>query len=210
MAVNRNKPRGPGYEPVVNECSFVTSNGTQKTGDREVQRKIRANAMRNYWRRRRFETKSVSDDASTQTRSVTSEESPRDLVLDDSARIWWWENEQPKVSAGLVEATVETKDWSSKQAVRNEAADCDLLPSRAASRTARATHPQKQDTDKKCDHEETLVNESSVTSLSISVGDGIADPFNASALEGSRRDSFLLSHRKAKEHILQGYHTDES
>ena len=196
MAVNRNKPRGTGYEPVVNEGSFVTSDGTQKTGDREIQRKIRVNAMRNYWRRRRFETKSVSDEASMQSRGVTFEKPPCDSVLDDSARIRGRENKQPKVSAGLVEATVETKDWSSKHAVRNVAADGDLLPSRAASQGTPATHPQERDTGKNCDHEDALMSGSSVTSLSIGVGNGIADPFNSSALEGTRRDSFLLSHRK--------------
>lgn len=215
MAPNRNTPRRPGCEPIVNERSFVFSDGPHKTSDREVRRQIRANAMRDYWRRRRLETKSVSDNGSTQSRGVTFEDSPCDLGYDEPARVSWPENGQQKLSSGLVEATVESTDCSSREMVKKVAAECPLLPSHAATQTAHATHPQKRDTGK---NEVVFLNESSISNLSFNIGNGMIDPFNASALEGSRRDSFILSHRKylsfyampksGKDYILQGYNTD--
>ena len=175
MAPKPNTPRHPRFEPIVNERSFVFSDGIHKASDGEVRRKIRANAMQDYWRRRKLGTKSVSDNRSMRSRSVTFEDSPCDLGDDEPATIWWRENGRPKLSSGSVEATVEPTDSS------------------AAAQTAHATHPQKGDPSK---NEAMVLNRNSITDISFDIGNSMFDPFNASALDGSRNERILLSHCK--------------
>ena len=215
MGLKSDTPRQPGYQPIYNDCSFVSSDGPRKSNDREVQRKIRANAMRDYWRRKRLETQNVPDHSSTQSRSVNLESSPRDLGFEHLERIWWRDTRQPKPPSGLAEASLEAKDCIPRHAERNLRAECHLLPLRPATQKAFATHPQRRDTGKKLNREGVSLNESCVTDLSIRVGTNVADPFNASALGGNRQNSFLLSHRKyplsyampkiGQEYALQGY-----
>lgn len=189
MGLNNYTPTRPGYEPTVDDCSFVISDGTRKTNDREVQRKIRANAMRDYWRRRKFETKSIPDHCSTQNRNVDLETSFTDLGFDGSERIWWREVGQRKLASRVVEAGLEAKDCSSGPAIQNVAAEWRLSPSHP-------TPPQRRDTSKDCENEGESRNGSSIATLPIRMGNSMSDPFNASALEISRHDSFLLSHSK--------------
>ena len=196
MGLNSNTSSHSGYESIVNDSSFVVSDGTPNSNDKAVQRKIRANAMRDYWRRRKLETKSLPDDGPAQSRSVELETSPGDSDFEYSDRIWWQEIGQPKLSSDLVEATAEAKDCSSRHGVKPRAAKCYLLPFHTATQKTHATHPQRRDTGKNRDHEGMYLKGSNVANLSISIGNSMADPFNASALEGSRHDSFLLSHRE--------------
>ena len=196
MGLNSNTSSHPSYEPIVNDCSFVISDGTQSSNDKAVQRKIRANAMRDYWRRRKLETKRVPDEGPVQSRSVELETSPGNSSFEYSDRIWWQEIGQPKLSSELVEATAETRDCISRHGVKPRAAKYYLLPLRDATQKTHAAHPQRRDTGKNRDHESVYLNGSNVANLSISIGNSMADPFNASALEGSRHDSFLLSHRE--------------
>ena len=189
MGLNRYTQTRPGYEPTVDDFSFVISDGTRKTNDREVQRKIRANAMRDYWRRRKLETKSIPDHGSTQSCNVGFETSCGDLGFDGSERIWWREG-------GVVEAGLEAKDCSSRYAAKRVAAECHLLLPHPATQSAHATPSQRRDTSKHRENEGESRNGSSIAALSIRMGNSMSDPFNASALEISRHDSFLLSHRK--------------
>ena len=195
MELSSNTPRRSIYGPTVDDHSFVFSDGAHKLGDKEVQRKVRANAMRDYWRRRKLETKKVPAHCSNRSHSVKFKIAPSDLGFKNPERVWRWEVGSSKPSSGLTEEPMEEEGCSSRHEVKKVAAEGHLLPSHAVTQTANACNPPRGETGKNPHHEGLPLDEGSITSLSMSVGNGMVDPFNATALEGSRYNSFLLSQR---------------
>ena len=175
--------------PRSGDWSFVNNSGPNENED--ARRLIRANAMRDYWRRKKQQKPHNVKPSSSENQVISARDKrPRDnLVPDSSFHCVWRIKEKPHSS----EETSPDRDCETEPAVER---GYDVVPPDFDEN--RCTPCEGRDCGKNAGSGCHWIAGQQAPGLPISMGGDVIDPFNAMPIGGSARyNSFVLSHCKS-------------
>lgn len=187
----------PGPSSQAMNWSFVITSASQEVKDRERRRIVRANAMRDYWRRKKLASKDLSKatgghvdkDEERPTRPIDS------LVEDDPNAATRGEHGGLPRSARTQSLALEHQTNTSSRIIghpRNK----DVSPAAPHDGDTDAVEPTNtRKPDQTCRSNHTSLQKTFVPSPSELLGNGATDPFDALPIVGSQH-SHVLRNRK--------------
>ena len=186
----------PGPSNQAMNWSFVITSASQEIKDRERRKIVRANAMRDYWRRKKLASKDlakttgnnhIDKDGGRPTGPIGS------LVEDDPDSATRGEPGEPSGSAGTQHLVLEHQTNTSNRTrhIRNK--DASPAAPHGDTNAVDPTHMRDPDQARRCNH--TSLQKTFVPGPSEVVGNGVIDPFDALPIAGSQH-CYVLRNRK--------------
>ena len=175
----------------ASDWSFVNSSGP--SDHVETRRLIRANAMRDYWRRKKGQKVKYAKGNPIDERYTTERGQilVNDLVYDETSNLAWQIRDMPPSSAEEKQLHVKLRDNSLAELAVEKADQCLSLDGD----DARIIYEQRR---KDAGSRSAGMYAWPMSDLSRSPGLGLIDPFNMLPIGGSpEHNSFVLSHCKS-------------
>ena len=185
----------PGPSNQAMNWSFVITSASQEIKDRERRKIVRANAMRDYWRRKKLASKEkatgdhhIDKDGGRPTGLIDS------LVEDDPDAATRGEPGEPSGSAGTQHMVLEHQTNTSNRIRHTRNKDASpTAPHDGDTNAVEPTHIRDPNRARRCNH--TSLQKTFVPSPSELLGSGVTDPFDALPIAGSQH-CYVLRNRK--------------
>ena len=186
-------------KPNIHDDSFVVTDEPQKTKRDEVRRMVRANAMRDYWRRKKKATRTSS--AQSSRKECADLDRPQALANDlnveqfDGASTWT--NGQLQANAGFDTPAVRFLNNTFEDVIVNtDANHFSIYDDQDNAKVIPETLPIWSASTKSRGFGADSMQMSLGPASGIGGGCSIIDPFDTLPLEGSRHNDIVLSHSK--------------